>query len=195
MTLRTMARAADVGPSAIGACGSGLADVPGALELEAAAAEIQNTAACGAPPDGIGKRVEAGAAVLFDLEQASFPQDAEVLGHVVLRHAEAPRNLADIERVVDQQSDDADPGVFTKRSERDDAVVPGNDWKCTATGWKTVKLDALIDLARPGHGGRATTSHKPWLEASPVHMRDRAAGAFTRLPTDSAWEVAASPGS
>lgn len=127
MTLRTLARAA-VGPSAIGACWSELTDIPGALELEAAASEIQNAAAGGAPPDRLGKRVEASAAVPLDLEQTSFTQDAEVFGHVVLRHAESPRNLADIERVVEQQSDDADPGVLTERSERDDAVVPANDW-------------------------------------------------------------------
>ena len=160
MTLPALARAADVGPSAVGACGSELADVLGALELEAAASEIQNAAAGGAPADRIGKRVEAGPAVFLDLEQTSFPQDAEVFGHVVLRHAEPPGNLADVERVVEQQSDDADPGVLAERSERDDAVVPGNDWKDTATGWKTVKLDALIDSARPGHG-RNRSSHKP----------------------------------
>ena len=89
-----------------------------------------------------------------------------MFGHVVLRDVEPLRNLADIERLVEQQSDDADPGVLTERSERDDAVVPLNDGKCTVTGRKTVKLNRLIGLAGFGHGDRNTRSHKPLSEAS-----------------------------
>ena len=93
--------------------------------------------------------------------------------HVVLRHAEPPRNLADVERLVDQQADDADPGVLAERPERDDAVVPVNDGKCTVAGWKTVELNGLIGLAGPGHGGRNTSSHKPLSEASRVERMTR----------------------
>jgi hypothetical protein len=163
----TTARAADVGPAAIGAYGGELADVVRVLEMEAAASEVQHAALRSAPADRIGKRVEARAAVFLDLEQTSFTQDAEMFRHVVLRHRESPRNLANVERFVEQQSDDADPGVLPESSERDDAVVPVNDGKGTATGWKTVKLNGLINLAGRGHGGRNTSSHKPLLEASP----------------------------
>ena len=97
-----------------------------------------------------------------------------MFGDVVLRHREAPRNLVDVERLVEQQSDDADPGVFSESSEGDDAAVPVNDGKCAATGWKTVELNGLINLAGSGHGGRNTSSHKPLPEAS----RDRTGSAL-----------------
>ena len=64
-----------------------------------------------------------------------------MFGHVVRRDVESLRNLADVERLVEQQSDDADPGVLTERSERDDAVIPVNDGECTVTGRKTVELN------------------------------------------------------
>jgi hypothetical protein len=89
-----------------------------------------------------------------------------MLGHVVLRYAEPLRNLADVKRLVEQQADNADPGVLAEGSERDDAVVSLNDGKRTVAGRKTVELNGLIDLAGCGHGGRNTSSHNPWSEAS-----------------------------
>ena len=151
----------------MGASRGELADVlHGTLELEAAASEVEDAALSGAAPDHVRKRVQARATTSLHLEQASFTQDAQMFGHVVRRDVESLRDLAHIERLVEQQSDDADPGILTERSERDDTVIPLNDGECTVTGRKTVHLKRLIGLAGFGHGDRNTRSHKPLPEAS-----------------------------
>ena len=97
------------------AAASWLAAPSGALELEAAAAQVQNAALGGAPTDRLRQRVKAAAAALLDLEQTGFTQDAQMFRDVVLRDPEPLRNFADVERLVDQQADDADPGVLAGR--------------------------------------------------------------------------------
>ena len=93
------------------------------FERETAAAEVEHAAFCCSCPDAIRQRVETPPACLFDLKEARLAEDPEMFGHVVLRDTHARGNLADVERCVDQQTDDADPGVLAKRPERDDAVV------------------------------------------------------------------------
>jgi hypothetical protein len=132
----------------VGASGGDLADVLHAtLKLKAAASEVENAALSGAAPDHVRKRVQARATTSLHLKQAGFTQDAQVFGHVVRRDVESLRDLADIERMVEQQSDDADPGVLTERSERDDTVIPLDDGERAVTGRKTVQPNGLIRLA------------------------------------------------
>jgi hypothetical protein len=76
--------------------------------------------------------------------------------HVVGRDLKPRRNLPDVKGFVEQQSDDAGPGVLTKGSERDAAVIPLNNRKYAVAGRKTVPLNGLIRLAGLCHG-RVTT--------------------------------------
>jgi len=148
-------------------CRSELADIGrGTLELKAAAAEVDNAALSGAAPDRFRQGIEVCSAVFLDLEQTGLTQDAQMLGYVVRRNAEPLRNLADVERLVEQQAHDADPGVLTEGPQRDDAIVPLDDGKCTVAGRKTVQLNRQIRLAGCDHGGRNTSSHNPFPEAS-----------------------------
>jgi hypothetical protein len=130
----------------------------GTVELKAAAAEIENAALPGTPPDRVRQGIKVCAAVFLDLEQTGLTQDAQMLGNVVRRNAEPLRDLADVERLVEQQAHDADPGVLTEGSQRDDAVVPLDDGKCTVAGRKTVQRNRQIRLAGCDHGERNTTS-------------------------------------
>jgi hypothetical protein len=123
----------------------------GTLELEATTSEVQDAALHGAPPDRLRKRVEARAAVFLDFEQTGFTKDTQMFRHVVRRNTESLRNLADVERFVDQQANDPDPGVLAESPECHDAVVPVNDGK-RAVAWKTIEMDGLIKSAAPCHG-------------------------------------------
>lgn len=70
--------------------------------MEAAAAKVQDAAFGSAASNVFGKRVQVSAAGLLDLQQTSFTEDSQMLGHVVLGDADQPRNLADVERCVHQ---------------------------------------------------------------------------------------------
>jgi catechol 2,3-dioxygenase-like lactoylglutathione lyase family enzyme len=48
--------------------------------------------------------------------------DPQMFGHVVLRDADQPRDVADVECGVHQQANDANPGVLAQRFQCDDAV-------------------------------------------------------------------------
>ena len=61
---------------------------------------------------------------LLDFEQTGLAKDAEMFGHVVLRHTEPFADFADFEGLIDEQADDPDPGVLAECPKRDDAVVP-----------------------------------------------------------------------
>src|ERR1700730_17097930 len=105
----------DAGALPKGICGGEAADVlRGTLELEATASEVQDAALHGAPANRLRKRVEACAAVLLDFEQTGFTKDTQMFRHVVRRDTEPLRNLADIERFVDQHANDPDPGVLAE---------------------------------------------------------------------------------
>src|SRR5215510_4197985 len=93
------------------------------IELEAATTKVEDGCFFGLSSDGIGKMVQMLAPVLLDLEQAGFAQDPQVLRHVVRRRADALCDLADVERLVDQQCDDSYPGVFSQRFQCDHTVV------------------------------------------------------------------------
>jgi len=56
------------------------------------------------------------------LQETGFTEDSQTFGNVVLRHANTPRDFADIEWRVHQQADDPNPGVLAQRFECDDAV-------------------------------------------------------------------------
>src|SRR5580693_240110 len=86
--------------------------------------------------------------------------------HVVRRDAESLRNLANIERFVDQHAHDPNPGVLAEGPECHDAVLSLNNGKCAVTGGKTIKPNDLIGFAGLGHGGAKTKWHKPSSEAS-----------------------------
>jgi hypothetical protein len=150
-TWRTGPLDADALPK--GGCRGDAADVlRGRLELEATASEVQDATLHGAPPDRLRKRVEACAALFLDFEQTGFTQDTQMFRHVVGRDAESLRNLADVERFVDQQTHDPDPGVLAEGAEGHDAVVPVNDGNCAVTWGKTIELNGLIKRAALCHG-------------------------------------------
>ena len=62
------------------------------------------------------------AAGFLDLQQTGFAEDPQMFGHVVLRDADQPRDVADVEWGVHQQANDPNPGVLAQRFECDDAV-------------------------------------------------------------------------
>ena len=142
----------DAGALPKGVCGGEAADVlRGTLELEATASEVQDAALHRAPPDRLGKRVEACAAAFLDFEQTGFTKDTEMFRHVVRRDTESLRNIADVQRFVDQQANDPDPGVLAEGPECHDAVVPVDDGNC-AVAWKTIEMDGLSKRAALCHG-------------------------------------------
>src|SRR5262245_11450419 len=91
------------------------------FELETAAAEIENTAFGGLSSNTVCERVETPPACLLHLEQACFHENSQMLGDVVVRGADAPGNLADVERGVQQERNNPNSRVLSERLQRDDA--------------------------------------------------------------------------
>lgn len=140
------------------------------VELETAAAEVEDAAVRGAAADRGGKRVEPSPAVLLDLEKPRLAKDTKVLGGVVLRDADALRDLPDVERFLNQHPDNPHPGALAERLQRDDTIIASiqASWR---RGRQTVKGEGLTCPAR-WHGETRSPSHKPPREArSPAGRR------------------------
>src|ERR1700692_697396 len=71
--------------------------------------------------------------------------------HVVRRDAQSFRNLTNVERFVDQQAHDPEPGVLAEGPECHHAVLALNNETCAVTGGKMIEPNGLIRLARLCH--------------------------------------------
>lgn len=126
------------------------------LELERATPQVEHGTVAGAAPDHLRQGIEVPAAVLLHVEQPRLAKNPQVLRRVAGGQVQPPGDLPDLEPVPDQQTDDANAGVFAQRSEGRDTVARINDGEKAPPVWPANDLCRGGFLTGSTHGVRTT---------------------------------------
>ena len=117
-------------------------------EIKLAAAEIEYVLLLGEVlGEGGGEGVEALLTILLLVDQVSFAQHAQVLGHIVLREIKRFGNFVYAALLLHQHADDTQAVFFAERFHSGDAVELLHGWF----------LKQSVALSKPSHLNLATT--------------------------------------